>query len=107
MNLFKSAASIAETLAITTETVLKSSANSISAGAEVVESMSKVAVDARKQTHADRVLLAMDTFYAESAKEFADNLKNKSKAEERLGCSLKQHIAKLRKQYDASATDEE
>ena len=102
MNLFKSAASIAETLAISTETVLKAGANSIASTAEVMEQMAQVAVDARKNTHQDRVLLAMDTFYTESAKEFADNAKAKAKAETTLGCTVHAHIAKLRAEYNIS-----
>lgn len=106
MNLFKSAASIAETLAVSTETVLKAGANSIASTAEVMEAAAKVAVDARRKTHADRVLLAVDTFYAESAKEFADNMKTKTKAEQQLGCDLAKHLAKLCKQYNSSVTEE-
>lgn len=100
MNLFKSAASIAETLAVSTETVLKAGANSIASTAEVMEQMAQVSLDARKETHKDRVLLAKDSFYAEAGHELAENAKNKAKAEQVLGCTITEQFAKLREQYN-------
>ena len=100
MNLFKSTANIVETLAVATETVLKSSANSIAGTAEVLEQMAQVSLDARKETHKDRVLLAKDSFYAEAGHELAENAKNKAKAEQVLGCTITEQFAKLREQYN-------
>ena len=100
MNLFKSTANIVETLAIATETVLKSTANSVAGTAEVLEQMAQVSLDARKETHQDRVLLAKDSFYAEAGHELAENAKNKAKAEQVLGCSVTAYFAKLQAEYN-------
>lgn len=100
MNLFKSVSSVAESIAVASEKVLKSGAASIASTAEIVDEMSATALQARKQTRKMRVTLAVDTFMSEASKELETNLKERQKAEATLGKSTVEYLEELATKYN-------
>lgn len=99
MNLFKSVSSVAESIAVASEKVLKSSASSLAQSVEILDEMSSTALTARKQTKKMRVTLAVDTFMTEASKELESNLKERTKAETTLGKSTAEYLAELATTY--------
>lgn len=100
MNLFKSVSSVAESIAVASEKVLKSSASSLASSAEILDEMSSTALKARKQTKKLRVTLAVDTFITEASKELETNLKDRTKAEATLGKPTIDYLNELATKYN-------